>query len=79
MPGGIQIPLVQWLLWPRPNYINPERKSPYVLIVSCVLGPISIAILFARLWVRVRLQRDAGLDDWLMLASLVSIPEELCP
>jgi hypothetical protein len=73
MPGGIQIPLVQWLIWPAPNYKNPDTKPSYVLITSCILGPISIAILFARLWVRVRLQRNAGLDDWLMLAALVSM------
>jgi hypothetical protein len=54
-----------------PNYINPPTKSKYVLIAACVLGPISILLLLARLWVRIRLQRNAGLDDWLMLASLV--------
>jgi hypothetical protein len=73
MPGGIQPPLDVLLNWPIPNYVDPPTKPSYVLIVACVLGPISIALLFARLWVRVRLQRNAGLDDWLMLASLVSL------
>jgi hypothetical protein len=71
MPGGIQPPVEQWLKWPLPNYENPPERAHHVLICACVLGPISIAILFARLWVRIRLQRNAGLDDWLMLAAFV--------
>lgn len=31
-------------------------------------------MLFARLWVRFRLQRNAGVDDWLIVASLVISP-----
>ena len=31
-------------------------------------------MLFARLWVRFRLQRNAGADDWLIVASLVIFP-----
>lgn len=73
MPGGIQPPLEQMLKWPVPNYIDPSTRSKYVLITACVLGPINTALLLARLWVRVRMQRNAGLDDWLMLASLVSM------
>jgi hypothetical protein len=71
MPGGIQPPVEQWLAWPVPNYRNPETRPSYLLVFSCIIGPISIALLFTRLWVRVHLQRNAGLDDWLMLASLV--------
>ncbi|KAF2828246.1 hypothetical protein CC86DRAFT_288791 [Ophiobolus disseminans] len=74
MPGGIHPPLRQLLTWPTPNYIDPPTQPKYVLIFACVMGPISIALVFARLWVRVRMQRNAGLDDWLVLASLVSIP-----
>jgi hypothetical protein len=71
MPGGIQVPLEQWLVWPVPNYINPHERSHSILICASVLGSFSILILFARLWVRIRLQQNAGLDDWLMLAAFV--------
>jgi hypothetical protein len=71
MPGGIQPPVDQWLKWPLPNYNDPPTRPLYVLLCACILGPISFAFLFARLWVRIRLQRNAGLDDWLMLASFV--------
>lgn len=73
MPGGIHAPISQWLKWPIANYIDPPTQPKYVLIFSCVIGPISVALLFARLWVRLRIQRNAGWDDWLMLASLFPV------
>jgi hypothetical protein len=71
MPGGIQVPIEQLLKWPVPNYHDPTTRPPVILVLSCIIGPISIALLCTRLWVRVHVQRSAGLDDWLMLASLV--------
>lgn len=72
MPGGINVPLDVLLAWPAPNYNNPVTQSKYVLIFSCIIGPISIALLCARLWVRMQMQHNAGWDDWLMLAAAVS-------
>jgi hypothetical protein len=40
-------------------------------VIAYVLSPITFFIVFARLWVRFRLQRNAGVDDWLMVAALV--------
>jgi hypothetical protein len=71
MPGGIHPPLSQWLLWPAPNYVDPITKPKYVLFFACLFGPLSVLFLAARLWVRVRVQKSAGWDDWLMLASFV--------
>jgi hypothetical protein len=73
MHGDFVPPLEQWTKWPIPNYDNPPTQSKYVLTLSCILGPITVSMLLGRLWVRVRMQRNAGLDDWLMLASLVRI------
>jgi hypothetical protein len=41
-------------------------------VLAYVLTPITFFIVFARLWVRFRLQRNAGVDDWLMVAALVT-------
>jgi hypothetical protein len=71
MPGGIHAPTEQWLKWPAPNYVDPPTKPKYVLAFACLLGPISTLLLFARLWIRARVQRRAGWDDWLILASWV--------
>ncbi|KAH8728095.1 hypothetical protein GQ44DRAFT_609764 [Phaeosphaeriaceae sp. PMI808] len=67
----ISIPPEQWSEWPAPNYDNPATKPRYALVFVCFLGPLSIALTSARLWIRILVQRNAGLDDWLMLASLV--------
>jgi len=66
----LQPPLDQWAKWPVPNYDNPSTQPKHVLIAACVLAPITVSLVFVRLWVRLR-QKNTGLDDWLMLASLV--------
>lgn len=71
MPGGIHPPLKELLSWPVANYKDPVTQPKYVLIFSCIIGPISIALLVARLWVRIHMQRSAGWDDWFMLAAAV--------
>ncbi|KAL5113780.1 hypothetical protein ACEQ8H_008354 [Pleosporales sp. CAS-2024a] len=73
MPGGLHPPLDLFLEWPRPNYVNPLTKPKYVLVLSCILGPISLALLLVRLWVRLRIQKSPGWDDWLMLASFFPV------
>ncbi|ORY11708.1 hypothetical protein BCR34DRAFT_513451 [Clohesyomyces aquaticus] len=73
MPGGIHPPLEVVLSWPAPNYINPETRGKGVLIVACIFGPLSTALLLARLWARIRIQRNTGLDDWLMVLALLPI------
>lgn len=72
MPGGIQPPIQELLKWPAPNHVSPTTRSNYVIITACVLAPISVTLLCARLYVRIGMQRNAGLDDWFMLAALVS-------
>ncbi|OAL03763.1 hypothetical protein IQ06DRAFT_205920, partial [Phaeosphaeriaceae sp. SRC1lsM3a] len=71
MPGGLHPTIEIFLEWPRPNYVDPVTKPKYVLVLSCILGPISLALLLVRLWVRLRIQRNPGWDDWLMVASWV--------
>lgn len=72
MPGGIQPPIQELLRWPAPNHINPTTRSDYVIITACILTPISVTLLCTRLYVRISMQRNAGVDDWFMLAALVS-------
>ena len=74
MPGGINVPLDVFSAWPAPNYNDPVTQPKHVLVFSCIIGPISVALLFARLWVRIHMQHNAGWDDWLMLAAAVSGP-----
>ena len=73
MPGGLHPPVSQWLEWPAPNYVDPVTQPKYVLLFACIIGPISIAMLCARLWVRIRVQRNPGWDDWLILISFFPV------
>lgn len=71
MPGGVRPPLEVVFSWPPANTVNPESRGTVTTPLAAVLSPITFFIYFARLWVRFRLQRNAGVDDWLMVAALV--------
>jgi hypothetical protein len=58
--------------WPKPNYIDPETRdwgAPAGIIAMCV---VTFAVVAARLWARFHLKRTGGVDDWLIIASMVS-------
>ena len=71
MPGGPHPPLSVVASWPAPNYVNPEGRGRVTTIIAGVLSPITFFVIFARIWVRFYLQRNPGMDDWLMIAALV--------
>ncbi|KAF2024511.1 hypothetical protein EK21DRAFT_78572 [Setomelanomma holmii] len=73
MPGGIHPTIKVMLSWPAPNYINPEKRPNTVTLLAVVCGPITIALLLARLWVRIFHQRNPGWDDWFMLAATLPL------
>lgn len=73
MPGGIHAPIEVILTWPIPNYANPTTRPNTVLVIACICGPITFAILMARLWVRIFHQRNPGWDDWLAVAGTVRL------
>jgi hypothetical protein len=78
MPGGLHPPLEVLLSWPAPNFINPQTKPNTITILACILGPVTVGMLLARLWVRIFHQRKPGWDDWLMLAAIVSSSQDRC-
>ncbi|KAL3481373.1 hypothetical protein BJX99DRAFT_253677 [Aspergillus californicus] len=59
--------------WPEPNYINPSYQGHQLLVVGIILLITSSTILGLRLWVRLRMKRSAGWDDWIMVATLLFI------
>lgn len=73
MPGGIHAPIEEILKWPTPNYVNPTTRPNTVLLIACICGPFTFAMLMARLWVRIFHQRNPGWDDWLVVAGTVSL------
>ncbi|CAI6342485.1 unnamed protein product [Periconia digitata] len=70
MPGGIHPPIEAVLSWPVPHYDEPVTRPMVSTMLACILGPISLFVVFARLWVRVYMQHNPDLDDWAMLAAV---------
>lgn len=65
-------PLEVVATWPKPNHVNPEHRGPALLIVEISIMSVAILTLMARLYVRIFKVNKHGLDDWLMLAAMVS-------
>lgn len=73
MWGTINIPLSEWAKFPTANYVDPHTQPKYLLIFSCIVGTISIALLCTRLYVRICVQRNAQLDDWVMTVAYIPV------
>jgi len=73
MPGGLYPPPSVIASWPKPNYVDPPTASPSNTIVLAIFGVISVFVVSTRMIVRFFIQKNAGLDDYLMLAALVRI------
>ena len=64
-------PQQQWLDWPRRNPINPETQGLSLEIVGIAMLALSIICVGLRLYVRIGILHNPGVDDWLVLASLI--------
>jgi hypothetical protein len=51
------------LSWPKPNYTDPDRRGPALLIVNCFLLPLAMIVVGLRLYTRLIIVHSAGLDD----------------
>jgi hypothetical protein len=63
--------------WPAPNYVDPETRgwgAPAGIIAMCI---VTTAVVAARLWARFRIKHTSGVDDWLIIAAMVSCEKEL--
>lgn len=74
MPGGIHPPLSVIATWPTPNYVNPQRRDWGVVIMCAILWGAAMVILMMRLWARLVLQHNAGLDDLFIVLAMVRMP-----
>ncbi|KAL4887926.1 hypothetical protein BDV59DRAFT_196874 [Aspergillus ambiguus] len=53
-----------------PGYAE-ETKGPHILAVFWVLTSITLVVVLARLFIRLRVLRNPGADDWLIAASMI--------
>lgn len=74
MGGGLTPPpelLAEWAT-NRERFPYGERRGPFLLVLLGILLALTLAVVAARLWARCKIRRNAGLDDWLIVAALVS-------
>jgi len=70
--GLVEVSAAVYATWPAPS-LDPITRGHSILIYSSVLGPLALLTTTGRLVSRFRLQRNAGYDDWVHIAALVSI------
>jgi hypothetical protein len=73
MPGGLHPPLSVISSW-RPNYTHPETRGWGIVVLVSVLLALCYVVVFMRIWARLRLAKNSGLDDALIVFNLVSSP-----
>ena len=57
--------------WPHPNYVDPVTEGPGLMIVGIVLAAVTLLLVAARIYSRLFITRAPGIDDLLILISLV--------
>jgi hypothetical protein len=71
MPGGIHPPLEVILSWPKPNVVDPVRRDWMLPILTIVIFFVTLAVVTARLWARLVIHHNAGIDDALIVLAMV--------
>jgi hypothetical protein len=59
--------------YPTPNYVNPETRGPGLIVTHSVLFPIASIIVGIRIYTRVRISKNIGLDDLFIILAMVSL------
>lgn len=72
MPGGFHPSADVISAWPKANYIDPETKGNELLVVTIIFTTLSTAAVLARLWVRVKYQKEIRADDVMLVVCMVS-------
>jgi hypothetical protein len=75
MPGGTHPPLSVILHWPNPNYVDPPRHGAGFTVGITVVTALTVLTVCARLWARLLLQKNGGIDDAVITAAMV---REIC-
>lgn len=59
--------------WPKPNYTSPATRGWELSILCIVLGIAATSVVLLRLHARFQVQKNAGLDDILVIAAMVCL------
>lgn len=59
--------------WPTPNYVDPEERGWAAPIVLLVFLGITFLVYVARMWARIAISKNTGLDDILISLSMIPL------
>ena len=60
-----------FLKWPTPNYVDPVKHGPTLIIVNVLFFSLMTIVLTLRLFNKAIIKRSLGLDDILICLSWV--------
>lgn len=68
----MQLPPPEVLLsWPLPNYVNPVTRGGAALIVNVITIILAFIVTALRIFTRLRITYTPGMDDLIIVISLV--------
>ncbi|KAK6352870.1 hypothetical protein TWF696_004870 [Orbilia brochopaga] len=65
-------PLEVMLSWPKPNYIDPDRKGNYLAPLTIIMMVICGIVVTLRLYVRSFILKSFKADDWLIILATLT-------
>lgn len=71
--GGLHPTSEVVLNWPKPNYINPEDRGWRSSIALLVVLGTTFMVYIARMWARLCVAKNAGLDDIIMSVAIIPL------
>jgi hypothetical protein len=71
--GGLNPPADVLQNWPRPNYENPETHGWAGAIVCIVFMALAFVVYGLRMWARVIVAKNMGVDDIVMSVAMIAL------
>jgi hypothetical protein len=71
------LPLEMIASWPKPNYVDPIRRGPSIIILNIILYTLVLVIVSIRTYTRLRISRSFGIDDAFILIAMACSTQ--CP
>ena len=71
--GGLNTPPDVLIGWPAPNYTDPEERGWVAPIALFVVLGLTFLVFLLRIWARLIVLKNAGLDDLLMALAMLPV------
>jgi hypothetical protein len=60
--------------WPTPDYVDPVTRGPAILIVNVTFVVLVLVAFVGRFYSRIVIKKWLGIDDFMCVFALVSLP-----